>query len=421
MADDGFIDGSDIGNAPSFPDAYVDFKRVIPFKELLFSRAYDQFEEDGDKRDYEKFCTDNAGWLEDFALFSAIRADLQGIAWNLWPDDLKLRKPGALENAKERLHDRIGKIQFLQFIGMFQWQKMRDYCRNRGIRIIGDIPMYVDYDSADVWQNPEYFKLDPDLQPTVVAGVPPDYFSATGQLWHNPVYRWDVLKKSGFSWWIRRIERNLALADYMRIDHFRGLVACWEVPAGSETAMDGKWVDAPAVDLFRTFARKFPCLPIIAEDLGVITPEVREVMQQFGIPGMKVLLFAFEDGFETNPYIPHNVVRDCILYTGTHDNNTVRGWIENDATDVHRQRLRQYFGTDIPAPGLNRAFIRLAMSTVADTVIFPLQDILGLGSASRMNRPGTHDGNWKWRFSDRMLTPEILEELRSMTTIYGRD
>jgi 4-alpha-glucanotransferase len=198
-------------------------------------------------------------------------------------------------------------------------------------------------------------------------------------------------------------------------------VACWEVPAGSVTAMDGKWVDAPAVDLIRTFARKFPCLPIIAEDLGIITPDVREVMQQFGIPGMKVLLFAFEDGFETNPYIPHNVVRDCILYTGTHDNNSVRGWIENEATDTHRQRLRQYFGYDIPAHELNRAFIRLAMSTVADTVIVPLQDILGLGSASRMNRPGIPEGNWKWRFSENMLTSGILEELRSLTTIYGRD
>jgi len=420
MADDGFIDLPDIGNVPAFPDHQVDFSRVIPFKEQIFSRAYDRFVNGGDRRDYEKFCHENAWWLEDFALFSAIREDRSGSVWNLWPDDLKLRKPGVLEEEKERLHDRIERVKFLQYVCMYQWQKLRKYCGDRGIRIIGDIPIYVDYDSADVWEHPEYFKLDPDLQPVVVAGVPPDYFSSTGQLWYNPVYQWEVLKKSGFSWWIRRIERNLSLVDYIRIDHFRGLVACWEVPAGSKTAMEGTWVEAPAEELLTTFVRKFPCLPVIAEDLGVITPDVREVMQQFSLPGMKVLLFAFEEKFEKSPYISHNMVRGCVLYTGTHDNNPVRGWIEQDATKEHRERLHQYFGYDIPPDELSRAFIRLAMSTVANTVIIPLQDLLGLGSESRMNRPGINEGNWKWRFSEDMLTPGIIEELSSLTTIYGR-
>jgi len=421
MVEEGFIEYPDIGTFPIFPGEYVDFEQVIPFREQIFSRAYDRFVNEGDRCDYEKFCSENEWWLEDFALFYAIREDRGGSAWNLWPDDMRLRKPDAILEEKERLHERIERVKFLQYVCMLQWQKLRKYCGDRGIRIIGDIPIYVDYDSADVWQHPEYFKLDAGLQPVVVAGVPPDYFSATGQLWSNPVYQWETHKKSGFSWWIRRIERNLSLVDYLRIDHFRGLVACWEVPAGSKTAMDGKWVEAPAGELLTAFVRKFPCLPIIAEDLGVITPDVREIMQQFGLPGMKVLLFAFEDGFEKSPYIPHNVIRDCILYTGTHDNNPVRGWIDHDATEEHRERLRRYFGYDIPAHELNRVFIRLAMSTVANTVIIPLQDLLGLGSESRMNRPGINDDNWKWRFSEEMLTPGITEELFSLTTIYGRN
>ena len=421
MAEDGLIDASDSKDTEIFPDHYVDFGRVIPFKERIFSRACDRFIHGGDHRDYENFCKENAWWLEDFALFSAIRSDLQLTPWTRWPDDLKRRKPESVRKEQERLHDQIERIQFLQYICMVQWKRLQKYCRERGICIIGDIPIYVDHDSADAWQHPEYFKLNDDLQPTVVAGVPPDYFSATGQLWHNPVYRWDALERSGFTWWTQRMERNLALVDYVRIDHFRGLVAFWEIPAGSKTAMDGKWADAPAEKLIGTFARKFPCLPIIAEDLGIITPDVREVMHKFGIPGMKVLLFAFEDGFATSPHIPHNVTHDSILYTGTHDNNPVRGWVENEVTEEHRHRMHLYFGVDVPAGELNWVFIRLAMSTVANTVIFPLQDILGLGSAARMNRPGTTEGNWKWRFSQNMLTPEITEKLRSMTSIYDRN
>lgn len=421
MAEDGFLDLKEIADPEIFPDHFVDFTRVIPFKEQIFSRAFDRFVHKGNRPDFENFLLKNAWWLDDYSLFSAIRSDLKELSWNFWPDGIKHRKPGDIRAQKERLHNEIERIQFLQYIFTQQWERLWKYCRDRGIRIIGDIPIYVDYNSADVWIHPEYFKLRDDLQPMVIAGVPPDYFSATGQLWDNPVYNWEVMQESGFVWWMQRMERNLEWMDYVRIDHFRGLVACWEIPAGSANAMDGSWFPAPAEKLLTALTRKFPCLPVIAEDLGIITPDVREVMQKFGIPGMKVLLFAFEDGFPHSPYLPHNVIPDCIVYTGTHDNNPVRGWIENETTEEHRQRMREYFGRDIPADILHTAFIRLAMSTVANTVIFPLQDILGQGSESRMNRPGTDNGNWKWRFSESMLTPEITENLASMIHIYARD
>ena len=397
MVRDGYLEESDIDNTELFSEDVLDTALVIPSRERLFSRAFDRFTKTGDRRAYNQFCSGSAWWLEDFALFLAIRKDRDGELWNRWPDGLKRRDGEALARERERLHESMERIRFLQFLFSTQWQELRRYCHSRGIRIIGDLPIYVDYDSADVWRYPELFKLDGDMNPTVVAGVPPDYFSASGQLWHNPVYRWEAIEKDHFSWWVRRMERNLALVDYVRIDHFRGLVACWEVPAGAETAMGGQWVEAPCSGLMKEFAQQFPCLPVIAEDLGVITPDVREVMHRFGIPGMKVLLFAFEEGFPENDYLPHHAVRDCILYTGTHDNNPVRGWIQNDATDIHRLRMREYFGREVPDDDLNWELIRMAMATVADTVIFPLQDILGLGSSSRMNRPGIDEGNWKWR------------------------
>jgi 4-alpha-glucanotransferase len=315
----------------------------------------------------------------------------------------------------------MNRVRFLQFVFMRQWQRLWKYCRDREIRIIGDIPIYMDYDSADVWLHPEYFQLDDELRPTAVSGAPPDLFSATGQFWGHPLYRWDALQRDGFSWWTQRMECTLSHVDYVRIDHFRGLVAYWAIPAGAATAMEGRWVPAPTAGLLGRLARKFPCYPVIAEDLGTITLDVWEVMHEFGIPGMKVLILAFEEGFGRNVNIPHNVVRDCVLYTGTHDTNTVRGWAEDDVTPAHRERLREYFGRDIPARNLPREFIRLAMSTVANTVIVPVQDVLDLGSAARMNRPGIPDGNWTWRLEDGMLTPEVMEGLRTLTRVFGRD
>jgi 4-alpha-glucanotransferase len=421
LAENGLIDVPDPDNSEEISMKYADFIYAHAIREQVLSHAFEQFTRQDDRREYDQFVRENAWWLDSYTLFTAIRKDRGGEPWNRWPDDLKHRNPESLHREHERLFWKIEHERFLQFIVAMQWRDFRNYCNSRGIRIIGDIPIYVDYDSADVWNHPGFFKLDTDLRPTVVAGVPPDYFSATGQLWYNPVYRWDALKKDKFSWWVQRIGRNLDLVDYLRIDHFRGLVACWEVPAGAKTAMDGRWVEAPAEAFLKTLARTFACLPIIAEDLGVITPDVREVMRHFSIPGMAVLLFAFEDDFPNGPYLPHNVARDSVMYTGTHDNNPVLGWALQEATSERLDRIRRYFGREIPNSELHWAFIRVIMASVAGTVIIPLQDILGLGPESRMNRPGINSGNWKWRFTEEMLTRETRERLYDMTVTFARD
>ena len=310
--------------------------------------------------------------------------------------------------------------KFLQYVFFQQWNSLRSYCNQRGIQIFGDIPIYVEHDGVDVWTNPELFKLDNGKKPQVVAGVPPDYFSETGQRWGNPIYRWDVLKDTGYAWWIRRLQHNIKLFDLIRIDHFRGFVGYWQVPAGEANAINGRWVEAPAEDFLNALLRRFPQLPIIAEDLGVITPDVREIMHRFELPGMKVLLFAFGDDLPTNPYIPHNLPRNCVLYTGTHDNNTTRGWFEREAAPEIKERLFRYLGREVPAEYIHWELIRLAMMSVANMVIFPMQDILGLGEEARMNRPATSQGNWQWQLSPEQLTPSLAERLLGMTELYGR-
>ena len=271
-----------------------------------------------------------------------------------------------------------------------------------------------------MWTNPEIFKLDGNKLPTVVSGVPPDYFSTTGQRWGNPVYRWDVLKKSGYKWWVKRIGHNLKLFNLVRIDHFRGFVAYWEIPAGEETAVNGRWVGVDAVDFFDTLLRHFPSLPVIAEDLGVITPDVREVVARYNFPGMKLLIFAFGEDLPTNPYTPHNHVKNCIVYTGTHDNNTIRGWFKDEASADDKKRLFQYLGREVSEKDVHWEFVRLAMMSVANTVILSAQDILGLGGEARMNLPATTKGNWKWRLREKELTSSLSDKLLEMTRIYGR-
>lgn len=310
--------------------------------------------------------------------------------------------------------------KYSQFIFFRQWLSLKDYCNRRKIFVIGDIPIYVSYQSADVWAHPEIFKLDEKKRPAVVAGVPPDYFSKTGQLWGNPVYRWDWLRETGYDWWVRRIEHNLKLFDMLRIDHFRAFQACWEVDASEKMAINGKWVGVPGADFFEKLRTRFPSLPIIAEDLGTITPDVHALMDKFGFPGMRVLLFAFGDDLPNNPYIPHNHIPNCVVYTGTHDNNTVRGWFEIEAQNEERERLFRYLGRKPTAEDINWEMIRLAMMSVADKVIFPMQDILGLGAESRMNTPSTASGNWEWRLLPEHLTPALAGRLRATTAIYGR-
>jgi 4-alpha-glucanotransferase len=421
LARDGFLQDADLKGTPPFPESTVEYPAVGRYKAPLFSRAYEQFRAGkGDPAGYEMFCRDNSWWLPDFALFSALHRKYGDRAWNEWPEEIRCRKPDAVAAATQELARGIGQEQFLQFIFHTQWQALHTYCEQKGIRIIGDIPIYVDYDSVDVWTHPELFRLDAALAPDVVAGVPPDYFSKTGQLWKNPLYDWNAHKKTGFSWWLRRLGRALVYTDEVRIDHFRGLVAYWEVPAKSDTAVNGRWVVAPAKEFLSAVRARFPQMPVIAEDLGIITPEVREIMAEFGLPGMRILLFAFTDDLPKNPHAPHNIPKNVLLYTGTHDNAPVRGWYEEEAKDAGRERVRQYLGPEVNSGNLPGLLVRLAMISCADTAIIPVQDLLGLGLEARMNIPGTKEGNWQWRLPDGNLTHEVADRLRTLTMVCNR-
>jgi len=340
--------------------------------------------------------------------------------WSRWPEDLRDRKEDAIKKWRGKLNEEISKETFFQYIFFKQWKALKNYCSGKNIRIIGDVPIYVNYDSSDVWANPEIFSLNENKMPAFIAGVPPDYFSSTGQLWGHPVYNWDALKKNSYSWWIKRIEHNINLYCIFRLDHFRGFVGYWEVPAGEKTAVNGRWVKAPAEDFFTELFKKFPSLPLIAEDLGVITQDVKDIMNKFGFPGMKVLLFAFEDDFPTNPYAPHNHVRNCVVYTGTHDNNTVKGWFKKELNSDSKKRLSEYLGLEVSDKTVHWDLIRIAMESVADTAIVPMQDILGLGEKARMNLPASSKGNWQWRVTKRQLSPALIKKLSDMTIIAGR-
>ncbi|MBI5249902.1 MAG: 4-alpha-glucanotransferase [Desulfomonile tiedjei] len=418
LMEDGLLAESDLGR-PEFPTDFVDYPTVQPYKEELLRKAFSVFRT---KRDcnYDRFVAENRTWLEDFALFRAFKHRFDQRVWSDWPYEIRDRHPEALASAAQELRDQMELERFGQFIFRKQWSKLAEYCRSKGVQILGDIPIYVDYDSADVWCNPQYFKLDERKKPYVVAGVPPDYFSETGQLWGVPIYRWDILEQDGFGWWIRRLEHNLEFCDFLRIDHFRGLAGYWEVPANEQTAINGKWIEGPSKRFFKALLKRFPRIPIIAEDLGIITPDVRELMRDFEIPGMKVLLFSFGDDQPTNPYTVHNFEKNCIAYTGTHDTNTIRGWFDAEASWEQKNRLREYLGREVPVEELHWELVRLLMMSVANMVMFPMQDILGLGNETRMNYPSRSKGNWKWRLRPEQLEEHISNKLASMTTMYGR-
>jgi len=393
---------------------------VISYKKIVLEKAFERFKNKGEPDDYRAFCHKNTHWLDDYALFTALKSRFHGKPWPEWDPDLRDRQPQALQQARKELEIEVQRARFYQYVIFMQWTALKDYCNGKGIKILGDMPIYVVYDSSDVWVHPELFNLDEQKKPLTVAGVPPDYFSETGQLWGNPVYRWDVLEAQDYNWWIQRIAHNIELYDFVRIDHFRGFVGYWEIPASEENAIKGRWIEAPAWDFFNRITSEFPQIPIIAEDLGVITPDVVEVIRHFKFPGMKILLFAFGDDLPTNPYAPHNLERNCLVYTGTHDNNTARGWFEKEITPEVKQRICRYIGKEVSGETIGRELVRLAMMSVADTAIFPIQDLLGLGKESRMNKPATHEGNWEWRLDPGLLTPTIIEDLLLMTQIYGR-
>jgi 4-alpha-glucanotransferase len=421
LLDAGFLTDEDVAEVPQFPASRCDYSTVIPYKVELLRRAYNRFKVTGIERAaFNDFCVRHRDWLDDYALFVVIKNLNEGKIWNEWAEAFRDRDAKSLKHIKNDCRDEVECEQFLQYLFFKQWLSLKTYCNERGIRIIGDIPIYVNFDSADVWMNTGIFKLDKEKKPLCAAGVPPDYFSATGQLWGNPVYRWEVLAKTKFKWWLQRIAHNLTLIDVLRIDHFRGFVAFWEVPAPEKTAVNGTWVAAPATAFFNALVKKFPSIPLIAEDLGLITDDVREVMKRFGFPGMKVLQFAFGEDLPTHPYLPHNYLRDCVVYTGTHDNNTTRGWFEHEATPEEKVRLSEYLGREISAEEVSISLIQLAMMSAANTAIFPLQDILGLGEDARMNRPSTARGNWEWRCTADQNSTSAREKLLALTRTYGR-
>jgi 4-alpha-glucanotransferase len=411
----------DLKELPPLSEESVDYEAVTLHKRRLLERAYRKYGSRLSSDDeFQSFCRDRAEWLEDYALFEALKAHLHGAVWHDWPKELRDRSDGALRAWKERLRPRIVMEQFFQYLFFKQWRALKHYCNRKHITVIGDLPMYVNYESADVWAHPQIFKLDEELRPAFVAGVPPDYFSATGQLWGNPVYDWEALKTTRYRWWVGRMRHNLRCFDIVRMDHFRGFVACWEVPAGETAAVNGRWVPGPADEFFAILEEEFPNLPIVAEDLGVITPDVRAVMARFGFPGMKILLFAFDCDSESHPYAPHNYSRDSVVYTGTHDNNTVVGWFQDEAGPEEIHELTAYIGRELTREEVHWELIRLALKSVADTAIIPMQDLLGLGTEARMNRPATTEGNWRWRLLSKQVTPSLVARLAEMTELSGR-
>ncbi|MHC1698236.1 MAG: 4-alpha-glucanotransferase [Geobacteraceae bacterium] len=401
-----------------FPSERVNYQKVIEFKQDALRTAAATFFAGGKNarmEDFWHFC-DTTPWLDDFGLFMALKEQYPGLAWCDWPETLVCRDPAALEAAAEELGTRIGEHKYQQWQFFRQWHQLREYATQQGVGIFGDIPIFVAYDSVDVWANPRLFLLDKTGRPTVVAGVPPDYFSKTGQLWGNPLYDWDAMAQDGYAWWFDRVRASLDLYDLIRIDHFRGFAACWEVPYGEKTAINGRWQPGPGEALFSVLAAVLGDLPIVAEDLGVITPDVEALRDQFSFPGMKILQFAFGSG-PNNPYLPHNHERNSVVYTGTHDNDTTLGWFTTLSAREKKLVLRYL---DRSPDEIVWDLIRTALASVADTCILPLQDLLELPGDSRMNLPGIAGGNWSWRFGDGALTDKLAKRLLGLTEIYGR-
>ena len=419
LVDDGLLSEVEVDAARVPNHGRADFPAAAAAKDRMLRRAHRRAE-CGGHRDLvgsvRRFAVREAAWVGDFALYMALRRAHRGLPWYEWEPGLVERRPYRLAIWRERLRHEVDYHVFVQYLFDQQWLRLQHYAYVRGIRIVGDVPIYVALDSADVWAHQPLFALDRRGRPTAAAGVPPDMFSATGQLWGNPCYRWDVVAADGYAWWIQRFRRALALTDIVRVDHFRGFQAGWQVPGGARTAIQGQWVPGPGKDLFERLGAALGRLPIIVEDLGVITPDVVALRQDLGYPGMRVLQFAFGAN-ALNPYLPHNYEPNTVVYTGTHDNDTAVGWHRTSAPDV-REHLREYLGRD-PVE-VNWSLIRLAMASVAHTAIVPLQDVLGLDSCGRMNLPGTAWGNWGWRLRDGALDPAHSARLRSLTETFGR-
>jgi 4-alpha-glucanotransferase len=410
---------SDLADRPDFPVDHVDFGPVIEWKLKILDRAFKRFVKKSASpvnTAFIEFCDSEKDWVIDFALFMAIKEKQGGVSWDNWPEPLRSRVPKALTEFSSNNVDVIQRQKFWQFLFFYQWRHVREYAAKKKIQIIGDIPIFVAYDSADAWSHPELFFLDPKGKPTCVAGVPPDYFSPTGQLWGNPLYRWDMHKKQSYAWWINRFKSVLKVVDIIRLDHFRGFAGYWEVPAGKSTAEIGRWIKGPGTLFFKAIENAFNGLPILAEDLGEITPDVIELRDSFQLPGMKILQFAFASDSD-DPFLPHNYPRNCVAYTGTHDNDTILGWY-NSALEKERDFCRKYLGR--PGNDISWDMIRAVWQSIANFALTPLQDLFSLGTEGRMNYPGKPAGNWMWRFTAGSLTPELQERLKEMNQLYSR-
>jgi 4-alpha-glucanotransferase len=421
LVDDGLLYTRDCEGC-SFPADKVDFNAVTAFKRGLIGAAWNNFRR-GARSDvldaYEKFQIDEARWLDDYALFRALKTRYNGAYFVEWPSELVHREPSATARARQELKDEIAQISFAQFLFFRQAGRLKEYARSRGMRIIGDLPFFVSPDSSDVWANPEFFDLDANRRPRFVAGVPPDYFAAQGQLWGNPVYNWEALKSTGYRWCLDRLRALLELVDVIRLDHFRGFVAAWQVPASAPTAETGAWVAGPGADYFEAVRREFGGMPFIAEDLGMITPDVVALRDADGLPGMRVMQFGF-DGDPENPHLPHTWTNRTVGYTGTHDNNTTRGWFEA-LPDGQKQLVRKYVGwSSEDSHGIAAALMRSAWPSAAGLTIAPLQDVLDIGAEGRMNIPGSAQGNWQWRWADSATSEQAFRWLAELTSTAGR-
>ncbi len=430
LVEDGLLSARDLAHLGPFGDDQVDFGAVIPAKRALLTRAFSSFEKKAPaslRESFEAFRGEQSSWLPDFALFMALKDQNGGWSWTRWEREIKTRRPSAVEKAREELAREIEIHEFVQYVFFRQWAALRAYAHSHGVAIMGDVPIFVAHDSADVWAHPGQFQLAADGSPAVQAGVPPDYFSATGQLWGNPLYRWDLMARTGYAWWIERFRSVLSLVDIVRLDHFRGFDAYWEVPGRDTTAVNGRWAKGPGAAFFEALEAALGQLPIVAENLGVITDEVEALRERFSLPGMAILQFAFGADSTASSFKPHNYPRNRVVYTGTHDNDTIVGWWSGGVGDStrtpeeveeEREHCRFYLGTD--GREIHWDFVRAVLASVADLAIIPLQDILGCGSEARMNLPGRPGGNWRWRFTWELVTPEARKRLKTMTEVYER-
>ncbi len=416
MKEDGYLSDSDIQDVPDFSSERADFSKASEYKTNLLRNAF-EYNLNGIAQysTFQKFCSDNKYWLDDYALYKSIKGNLTFETWKEFPEDLRNRKPQSIKHWAEKEVHVILYNKFLQFIFFKQWNSLKKHANDKGIKIIGDLPYYINYDSSDVWANQDMFKLDENKNPEYIAGVPPDYFSETGQLWGNPVYNWDNLRESGYGWWINRVGHNLSIFDKLRLDHFRGFVSYWEVNAGETTALNGHWVHLDPYNFFDTLFSKFDKSKFIAEDLGFITQDVKEVIRHYDLPGMKILQFAFGDDYPYGDYVPSNIDTNCLVYTGTHDNNTICGWWNEEASDQEKRRVFDYIEREVTNGEVNWELIQLAMGSRADTTIIPMQDILGIGASGRMNTPSTVEGNWEWKLKSKEYFSKYIEKLSSLS------